>query len=420
MNWLSDTFKYYIYGTTPLDFPFPMQIVPEEIISREDELSKDFKKIIKNLDNLEQEYDFNFIIKNRIFHCHKMIIEIRSPILSKMINNKVQIELEEEPKVFEKLIEYSYTGELEIDIELGKDLYFLSKKYGFKELTETLLEYTIKEWDLKILIKEFKEEKDKNTLLKIKIRIEDEFENICQNNLLIEFNEKELIEILQNWEIDIDEQELFRNLLIWSEYHIKLGNNDPLKNILPLIRFGLMNQKLMNSEFKLFNKMISNNGEIRSKRHIKMKSDTKEILITKVNNQIEITKLSTNNWVNGKSYGNILIPYQYYEYTILEINKSDHSGIVFSISTDPKTSTYNNSIGIGMANGKYKIDKVISTSYGNKNDKIGIWYKEKEVIFYKNNIEIGRSNLLTNTSYYPLCFIYYQNDKVSLNITKKQ
>lgn len=420
--WITDTINYYLYGNSNLNFPFQMMNVPEEKVCKEEELSQDFKKLIKN--DLGVDYDFHFIVGNKVIYCHKIIIEIRSKTLSKLIENKTEYFLDEDPEIFQHFINYLYTGEIELNIEQSIKLYFISKKYGINELTNGLLETTLKYWSIENVIDEFLLiDKNNPSFSLFKIIIEDEFESIVKKNLILKFSEKIIIEILTNWEIDIEESELFQGILNWSENEIKKGKQDPLSNILSLIRFGLINQKLMNSDFKMFNN-FNLKGDIRSKRHLKFKTNSKDLLISKDSKNpsiIIIEKLLGNNWNNSKSFGNTLTPFVYYEWTILSINKSDHSGMVFSITDDLNNSTFStNSIGIGMSNSKYKIDKVISSCYANNNDKIGIWFRDKDVIFYKNNVEIGRSNLNQNKSYYPLSFLYYQGDKVSLKISKKE
>jgi hypothetical protein len=58
--------------------------------------------------------------------------------------------------------------------------------------------------------------------------------------------------------------------------------------------------------------------------------------------------------------------------------------------------------------------------YCNKNDKIGMWVElGKSVSFYKNSILIGTEKL-TGSKYYPVCFLFYVGDCVTMNVSFKK
>ena len=115
---------------------------PEDCITRQ----------LGNLFNTGRMSDFTFVIGRQKFKAHKVFLSARSQVFSEMfeINGKVSpiesLKIEDcEPAVFEAMLRFLYTDEINETEEMAKKLLPVAKKYQVKLLQhkceEILLKY---------------------------------------------------------------------------------------------------------------------------------------------------------------------------------------------------------------------------------------------------------------------------------------
>ncbi|RVE45147.1 hypothetical protein evm_010170 [Chilo suppressalis] len=176
--------------------------------------------------------DCCFTICGQTFKAHKLILGISSPVFEAMfygpLSSNRDIEITDiEPEIFQLLINYIYTDQVEISsIEQAFELLYASKKYILEHLTNVCITYiqTNISVDNVIEILNYPDYLQDQHLVSFAIKLFCEHANYLLDEYLECISFSCMKNILESDDINIKEVDLIKKFFLWTKYYFKQNN----------------------------------------------------------------------------------------------------------------------------------------------------------------------------------------------------
>ncbi|KAJ5077239.1 pep-cterm sorting domain-containing protein [Anaeramoeba ignava] len=317
----------------------------ENVFNNQDKLVHDLKRLFLDPKNFN---DFQIEIKNRndlpstIFYCHRGILSFRSEYFNALLRSKMK-EYQEGKVIFndissqtmKNILEYIYTGKIEINEENALETLINSKKLCFEEeLIKFISEYIIKliNIDNAVDILHISNQYDFENIYKYCIYfLTSNFQEIMMSNDFYNISETDLQILLENDNLSIRKEiELLHSIIKWAQFHCgfeiglehtsekqSLQIKEKIKNLYSKIRFCDIPKKEFDKikELNLIPEDISNyitefhqfaHLPIQHKMniyHLKEKTKRKKLLILEKRNIFRKSHIvGNNNSINNNKY----------------------------------------------------------------------------------------------------------------------
>ncbi|KAJ5077017.1 pep-cterm sorting domain-containing protein [Anaeramoeba ignava] len=229
-----------------------------ETYSNLEKLSNDLKDLFQNQNQKEKEkgsyFDFEIICEQNktSFKTHKSILSSRSEYFKSLFNSKMKksqknklILKDVSSSILSSILNYFYSGKIEINLENAIQILIFSSKYLIDELIEFSSKFIKNNLQIKTVVDVLKlsESMDLNQLLDSSYKfILENFEEFIKTSHFLELEENHLNSILSNDDISINEFELFQSIIKWGKHKSniiqqkeKLQNQ--ISNVIDKIRF---------------------------------------------------------------------------------------------------------------------------------------------------------------------------------------
>ncbi|KAJ5076866.1 hypothetical protein M0811_00184 [Anaeramoeba ignava] len=205
-----------------------------ETYSNLEKLSNDLKNLFQNQNQNEKEeetyFDFEIICEQdqTSFKTHKSILSSRSQYFKSLFNSKMKeyqenklILQEVSSPILSSILNYFYSGKIEINSENAIQILIFSSKYLIDELIEFSSNFIKNNLQFEIIIDILKlsESMNFNQLLDSSYKfILDNFEEFIKTSFFLELEENHLNSILSNDNISINEFKLFQSIIKWGKH----------------------------------------------------------------------------------------------------------------------------------------------------------------------------------------------------------
>ncbi|KAJ5080655.1 btb-domain-containing protein [Anaeramoeba ignava] len=224
-------------------------------------LSNDLKNLFQNQNENQNEnesyFDFEIICEqNQIsFKTHKSILSSRSEYFKSLFNSKMK-EYQENKLILKdfsspilfSILNYFYSGKIEINLENVIEILVFSSKYLIDELIEISLKFIKKNFQIETIVDVLKlsESINLNQLIYSSYQfILEHFEEFIKTPFFLELEENHLNSILLNDEIETDEFELFQSIIKWGKHKLNINQEkeekerlqNQISNLIDKIRF---------------------------------------------------------------------------------------------------------------------------------------------------------------------------------------
>lgn len=216
------------------------QIEGIELVSFENEKLHQMK-ISSFLDNMSYLSDITLELDGKKFPSHRIVLANHSPKLFKIIEKTNELSFKGlDAKLFEKFIEYMYTGTLVIDETKIDDYLLLSDQLGLTTVSKECFSMIFKGFDkdnvlsqlIKSYNKEFKYDSSELTALCIKF-IEEKCHEVIDSDQWVKIPPPIMKDLLLSSRLVVDELDLFNGLRRWGR-----ENKDYLKDYSQYIRYS--------------------------------------------------------------------------------------------------------------------------------------------------------------------------------------
>ncbi|XP_014369884.2 BTB/POZ domain-containing protein 9 [Papilio machaon] len=176
--------------------------------------------------------DCTFLVCDKKFKAHKLILGISSPVFEAMFygplstNSEIVI-TDIEPEIFQQLLNYIYTDKVEISsIEEAFELLYVSRKYLLDHLSEVCIKYVQSNVNIDnvITILNYPDYMQDKQLLSSSLRL------FCEHAAyLLKENKRNITsfclqKILTSDNMNIPEKELIKFTFEWSTYYCEMNN----------------------------------------------------------------------------------------------------------------------------------------------------------------------------------------------------
>ncbi|KAJ5067344.1 btb/poz domain-containing protein [Anaeramoeba ignava] len=234
-----------------------------ETYSNLEKLSNDLKNLFQNQNQNENEnedesyFDFEIICEqNQIsFKTHKSILSSRSYYFKTLFKSKMKEYQENKlilkdvsSSILSSILNYFYSGKIEINLENAIQILIFSSKYLIDELIEISSNFIKKNLQIESIVDILKisETMNLNQLLYFAYQfISENFDKFIKTPFFFELEENHLNSILSNDKIPINEFELFQSIIKWGKHKSNINQEKD-------------NQKLKKKEKEKFQDQISN------------------------------------------------------------------------------------------------------------------------------------------------------------------
>ncbi|KAJ5078150.1 pep-cterm sorting domain-containing protein [Anaeramoeba ignava] len=212
-----------------------------------EKLSNDLKTLIENQN--ENYYDFEIICdfnsnENSIqnsnqnsnensFKTHKSILSSRSHYFKSLFRSKMKefqqnkiILKDVSSQILSSILNYFYSGKIEVNLENVIEILIFSSKYLIDELIEFCLNFIKKNCQLEIVVDLLKLSDSRNLkeLLDFCYQfILERFDEFLNSPFFIQLEENHLISILSNDEISTNEFEIFHKITKWGKNRLNIN-----------------------------------------------------------------------------------------------------------------------------------------------------------------------------------------------------
>ncbi|KAJ5067361.1 pep-cterm sorting domain-containing protein [Anaeramoeba ignava] len=205
-----------------------------------EKLSNDLKNLFQNENQNESYFDFEIICEQNqtSFKTHKSILSSRSYYFKSLFNSKMK-EYQENKiilkdvsnSILSSILNYFYSGKIEINLENAIEILIFSSKYLIDELINVSSNFI------------------KNNLQPETIFILDNFEQFIKTPFFLELEENHLNFILSNDEISANEFKIFQTIIKWGKHKSNINQEkelekkekeklqDQISNVIDKIRF---------------------------------------------------------------------------------------------------------------------------------------------------------------------------------------
>ncbi|KAJ5071700.1 hypothetical protein M0811_10109 [Anaeramoeba ignava] len=252
-----------------------------ETYSNLEKLSNDLKNLFKNQNQNEKEeesyFDFEIICEQdkTSFKTHKSILSSRSHYFKSLFKSKMKEYQENKlilqdvsSSILSPILNYFYSGKIEINLENVVEILFFSSKYLIDELIEISSNFIKNNLQFETIVDILKlsETMNFNQLIDSSYKfILDNFDEFIKTLFFLELEENHLNLILSNDEILTNEFELFQTIIKWGKHKSninqekktqKLDKNEKEKlqiqilNIIDKIRFIDFSKKELKDTLK--------------------------------------------------------------------------------------------------------------------------------------------------------------------------
>ncbi|KAJ5066128.1 hypothetical protein M0811_03461 [Anaeramoeba ignava] len=201
-----------------------------ETYSNLKKLSNDLKNLFQNQNQEESYFDFEIICEqNQIsFKTHKSILSSRSHYFKSLFKSKMK-EYQENKMVLQdvstpilySILNYFYSGKIEINLENAIQILFFSSKYLIDELIEICSNFIKSNLQFETVVDILKLSESMNfgQLLDSSYQfISENLKEFIKTPFFLALEENHLNSILSNGEISINEFELFQSIIKWGKY----------------------------------------------------------------------------------------------------------------------------------------------------------------------------------------------------------
>ncbi|KAJ5067119.1 pep-cterm sorting domain-containing protein [Anaeramoeba ignava] len=233
-----------------------------------EKLSNDLKNLFQNQNQKENQnesyFDFEIICEQNqtSFKTHKSILSSRSQYFKSLFKSKMK-EYQENKMILKdvsssvlfSILNYFYSGKIEINLENAIQILIFSSKYLIDELIEICLNFIKNNLQFETIVDILKlsESMNLNQLLDFSYQfIFENFKEFIKTSFFLELEENHLNSILSNDEILINEFELFQSIIKWGKHKLNINQEkenqklekeekekiqDQISNIIDKIRF---------------------------------------------------------------------------------------------------------------------------------------------------------------------------------------
>ncbi|KAJ5073455.1 pep-cterm sorting domain-containing protein [Anaeramoeba ignava] len=236
-----------------------------ENYSNLEKLSNDLKNLFQNQNQNENQnenesyFDFQIICEQNktSFKTHKSILSSRSQYFKSLFKTKMKEYQENKlilkdvsSSILSSILNYFYSGKIEINLENAIQILIFSSKYLIDELIQFSSNFIKKNLQFETIIDILKlsESMNLNQLLDSCYKfISQNFEEFSKTSFFLELEENHLNSILSNDEIPINEFELFQSIIKWGKYKSNINQEmnkkekeklqKQISNIINKIRF---------------------------------------------------------------------------------------------------------------------------------------------------------------------------------------
>ncbi|KAJ5078882.1 e3 ubiquitin-protein ligase [Anaeramoeba ignava] len=224
-------------------------------------LSNDLKNLFQNQNQNEKEeesyFDFEIICEQNktSFKTHKSILSSRSQYFKSLFNSKMKEYQENKmilkdvsSSILSSILNYFYSGKIEINLENAVGILFFSSKYLIDELTEISSKFIKKNLQFETVVDVLKlsESMNLNELFDSSYKfIFENFEEFIKTPFFLELEENHLNSILSNDYIPPNEFEMFQSIIKWGKHKSNINQEKE-------------NQKLEKEEKEKLQNQISN------------------------------------------------------------------------------------------------------------------------------------------------------------------
>ncbi|KAJ5066666.1 pep-cterm sorting domain-containing protein [Anaeramoeba ignava] len=223
-----------------------------------EKLSNDLKNLFQNQNQNENQkesyFDFEIICEQNktSFKTHKSILSSRSQYFKSLFKSKMK-EYQENKLILKdvsssilfSILNYFYSGKIEINLENAIEILIFSSKYLIDELIEISSNFIKNNFQFETIVDVLKlsESMNFNQLLDSCYKfISKNFDKFIKTSFFLELEENHLNSILINDGIEINEFELFQSIIKWGKYK---SNINQISNVIEKIRFiDFPNEKL--------------------------------------------------------------------------------------------------------------------------------------------------------------------------------
>ncbi|KAJ5075500.1 pep-cterm sorting domain-containing protein [Anaeramoeba ignava] len=227
-----------------------------------EKLSNDLKNLFQNQNQNEKEnesyFDFEIICEqNKIsFKTHKSILSSRSEYFKSLFKSKMKEYQENKlilkdisSSILSSILNYFYSGKIEINLENVIEILFFSSKYLIDELIEICLKFIKNNLQIETIVDVLKlsEAMNFNQLIDSSYHfIFQNFEEFIKTSFFLELEENHLNSILSNNKIPINEFEMFQSIIKWGKHKSNINQEkeiekeklqNQISNIIDKIRF---------------------------------------------------------------------------------------------------------------------------------------------------------------------------------------
>ncbi|KAJ5068944.1 pep-cterm sorting domain-containing protein [Anaeramoeba ignava] len=211
-----------------------------EIYENYQKFSNDLKNLLNSNDNFS---DFQIVCrsiisnKETLFNCHKSILSARSDYFKSMFNSKMKefhegklILTDASQGIVSEIINYFYTGKIQLTSNNAIEILIFSSKYLIDELIQVSSDFVKKYCSIENVVEIFKMAEVFNL---------EDLHNFCYQFILDKlpillkssyfqnFEENHIEKLLLNDNLNVREFDLFQALIHWAKYK----NNIPNENI---------------------------------------------------------------------------------------------------------------------------------------------------------------------------------------------
>ncbi|KAJ5066172.1 hypothetical protein M0811_03505 [Anaeramoeba ignava] len=221
-----------------------------ETYSNLEKLSNDLKNLFQNQNQNQKEeesyFDFEIICEqNKIsFKTHKSILSSRSEYFKSLFKSKMKEYQENKmilkdvsSSILSPILNYFYSGKIEINSENAIEILIFSSKYLIDELIEICSNFIKKNLQIETVVDVLKlsETMNFNQLLDPSYQfILENFKEFIKTSFFLELEENHLNSILLKDDILINEFEMFQSIIKWGKHK---SNVNEISNLFEKIRF---------------------------------------------------------------------------------------------------------------------------------------------------------------------------------------
>ena len=245
-----------------------------------DEHQHTLLETLKSMYDTGQLIDVTICVQDQEFPCHRNVLAATSPYFRAMFTtdlneskqDKINI-LEVDANSVQQVVEYAYTGRIEITKNNAQNLLAVASLFQIIPIHNACAKFMETQLDISncIGIHYFAQIHSCDELRnKAKEHIEKNFTEVSQGEEFVSLTKDKVSEILSSNELNVEKEEVvFEALLKWVQ-HDQESRSEYIGDLLPLVRFGLLNSKFVQET------VASNNTIIRCEKCKKLLDDIKD------------------------------------------------------------------------------------------------------------------------------------------------